>query len=110
MSDKRKVFYKKEFEEDFEKIYDYISIDSEKNARNFARDTKEKIEWIIDNPTSGTPEKQIHSKQNWYRFKTVMKSWKIIYKVTKTILVFLAIIHTKRHPKEVKKLRTKNYD
>lgn len=35
---------------------------------------------------------------------------KIIYKTTKSLLIFLGIIHVKRHQNEVKKLRTSNYD
>ena len=108
MSEKRKIVYKKEFETDFEHVYSFINENSEQNAKKFAQDVKTKIDWIIKNPTAGTVETQIHSKQDWYRFKTVMKSWKIVYKVTKSVLAFLGIIHVKRHPNEVKKLRTNN--
>ena len=110
MSEKRKVVYKKDFEDDFEQVHSFINENSEQNARKFAQDVKTKIERIIQHPSSGTIESQIHSKQNWYRFKTVMKSWKIVYKVTKSMLVFLGIIHVKRHPDEIKKLRTSNYE
>ena len=110
MSEKRKIVYKKEFEEDFEYVYSSISENSDQNAKKFAQNVKKQIEWVIKNPTAGTIETQIHCKQNWYRFKTVMKSWKIIYKVTKSMLVFLGIIHVKRHPNEMKKLRTNNYE
>jgi len=110
MFKKRKIVYKKEFEEDFEYVHSFISENSEQNAKKFAQEVKTKIDWVIQNPTAGTIENQIHSKQNWYRFKTVMKSWKIIYKVTKSMLVFLGIIHVKRHLDEIKKLRTSNYE
>ena len=49
--------------------------------------------------------REIYSKKNWYRFKTVMKSWKVVYKVTTSFLVFLRIVHTKQDPKEMEKLR-----
>ncbi|MBN1463413.1 MAG: type II toxin-antitoxin system RelE/ParE family toxin [Paludibacteraceae bacterium] len=110
MSKKREIKYKGEFDDDFMKIYKYISEDSSQNATKFAQEVKEKINWIIENPTAGQIEIQIHSKHNWYRYKIVMKSWKIIYKVTRTLLVFIGIIHTKQHPNETKKLRTNNYE
>jgi len=110
MSEKRKLVYKKDFEDDFEQVYSFIRENSEQNAKKFAQEVKIKVEWIIQNPTSGTVESQIQSKQNWYRFKIVMSSWKIVYKVTKSMLVFLGIIHVKRHPNQIKKLRTSNYE
>jgi len=64
MSEKRKVVYKKDFEDDFEQVHSFISENSEQNARKFAQDVKTKIERIIQHPTSGTVESQIHSKQN----------------------------------------------
>jgi len=110
MSEKRKVVYKKEFENDFVSVHSFISENSGQNAKKFAQDVKTKIEWIMKNPMAGTVETRIHSKQNWYRYKTVMTSWKIVYKVTKSLLVFLGIIHVKRHPDKIKNLRTNNYE
>ena len=69
-----------------------------------------KMKWIIQNPTAGTPEIKIFSKKKWYRFKIVMKSWKIVYKVTKAQLVFLKIVSMKQAPREIEKLRTNNYE
>ncbi len=109
MSKKIEIKYKEKFEDDFVEIYGYISEESLQNATKFAQEVKEKVNWIIENPMAGQIEMQIHSKQNWYRYKNVMKSWKIVYKITKTLLVFLGIIQTKRHPSETKKLRTNNY-
>ena len=100
-----KISYKKEFEEEFNKIYALISENSTQNAQKFASELKFEIEWIIKYPIAGTIEKRIYSKQNWYRFKIIMKSWKIIYKVTNTTLVFLSIIHVKKHPREFYKLK-----
>ena len=109
MFEKVKVLYKQNFEDIFEDIYNYIHENSEQNARKFAQEVKNKLQWIIENPTAGNIETQIYSKQNWYRFKIVMKSWKIVYKKTNTSLVFLGIIHTKRNSKQIEKLRTNNY-
>jgi plasmid stabilization system protein ParE len=105
MPKNHKISFKIEFEEEFEEIYTYIFENSEQNARKFAGEIKLKIEWIIQNPSAGTIETKIYSKQNWYRFKILMKSWKIVYKVTENTLVFLSIIHVKRHSDEFEKLR-----
>jgi len=110
MPEKRKTFYKKNFDDDFEKIYNYIANDSPQNAKKFASQLKKLIEWIIKNPTAGTIETQIYSKNDWYRFKKIMKSWKVVYKVTKKLLVFLGIIHSKKHSDNIKNLRTNNYN
>jgi hypothetical protein len=47
MSEKRKVVYKKDFEDDFEQVHSFINENSAQNARKFAQDVKIKIEWII---------------------------------------------------------------
>ncbi len=109
MSKKRKVLTKQNFEDSFEEVFDHINVNSEKNAKKFAKEVEEKMKWIIQNPTAGTPEIKIHSKKNWYRFKIVMKSWKVIYKVTKSFLVFLRIVHIKQDSNKMKELRTNNY-
>ncbi len=110
MSEKRNIFYKKNFDNDFEEIYKYIEHDSPQNAKKFASELKKLIMWIIKNPTAGTIETQLYSKNDWYRFKKIMKSWKIIYKVTTKLLVFLGIIHVKKHHDNIKSLRTNNYE
>lgn len=101
MCNKTIVYYKKEFEDDFEEIYNYILTNSPQNAIKFSENLKKKIDWIIKNPEAGTIELSIKSKKNWYRFKKLMKSWKIIYKSTKNSLIFLRIIHAKRNFKNI---------
>jgi hypothetical protein len=48
------------------------------------------IERIVKYPHSGTLETIIKSKEQTYRFKTVMKSWKVIYKISDTTIFFYA--------------------
>ncbi len=110
MSEKRRVLIKKEFDKSFERIFRHINENSEQNAKKFVKEVEEKMKWIMKNPTAGTPEIKIYSKKKWYRFKIVMKSWKIVYKVTKSLLIFLKILHMKQDAKDLKKLRTKNYE
>jgi len=44
-----------------------------------------------------------------YRFVIIMKKWKLIFKVTTKLLIFLGIIHTGMNPNKIKKLRTTKY-
>lgn len=106
----RKKIIKKKFEDDFDEIFDYINENSPQNAIKFAEELDVKIEEITINPTAFPPEKTLPTKRNWYRFSKLMKSWKILYKVTNKVLVFLSIVHSKRHSKEIEKLRTNKYD
>ena len=50
MSEKRKVVYKKDFEDDFEQVHPFINENSEQNTGKFAQDVKTKVEWIILHP------------------------------------------------------------
>jgi plasmid stabilization system protein ParE len=104
MSDLSGIFYNEKFNKDFEEIVTFISEDSEKNAHKFAVELKTTIERIVKYPHSGTLETMIKSKDQSYRFKTVMKSWKVIYRITETSLSFLRIIHNKRSSGEYGKL------
>ena len=47
MSEKRKVVYKKDFEDDFEQVHSFINENSAQNARNLAQDVKTKIEMLV---------------------------------------------------------------
>ena len=67
------------------------------------------IKKISEHPKAYPPEPNIPTKQNLYRFKLYMKSWKVVFKATKNLLVILGIVNTKRYPREIKKLRTNKY-
>ena len=107
---KRKEVITKKFEQYFHEIHDYINENSPQNAIKFAEQLDKKIDIIKQNPKVYSQERYLPTKKKWYRSARLMKSWKIVYKVTNELLVFLGIIHTSRHPKEIKKLRTSNYD
>ncbi len=107
MQDELQVLYKEEFELDFEEIYNYILINSDKNAQKFVSELRITIQRIIKNPEAGTLENRIDSKENNYRYKILMKSWKLIYKLTRTELIFLSIIHVKRGPESYNNLKSR---
>ena len=104
---KRNDVYLPKFENDFDEIFLYLQSKSPQNAIKFAKKTDKILKTIKQNPKLFTPEKYLSAKHNLYRFALVMKSWKIIYKVTNTKLIFLGIIHTAQHPREIRNLRTK---
>ncbi len=106
---KRKKLFTRSFAKYFEANYQYIYKESPQNARKFAKDLDSKIEKIKERPTAFPPESALPTKKNWYRFAIFMNKWKIIYKVTNDLLIFLAIIHTNRHEKQIKRIRTNKY-
>jgi plasmid stabilization system protein ParE len=107
---KRKHLYTEKFSKSFDDVYNYINDDSPQNAKKFAKELDKKIDSIKEQPTAFPPEPALPTKRNWYRFAIFMKSWKIVYKVTSELLVFLGIVHTKRHDRELKRLRTNRYE
>ena len=109
MVSKRKVRIKKQFDTHGRAIANYIRKNSEQNAQKFIKQVDGITDLIKENPKIFPSEHYLPTKNNLYRFAIVMKSWKIIYKITKKQLIFLGIIHTARHPREIKKLRTSNY-
>ena len=107
---KRKQLFTRKFSQNFDSAYDYIYNDSPQNAKKFAKELDQKIDKIKKQPTAFPPEPALRTEKNWYRFSILMKRWKLIYKVTNDLLIFLGIIHTSRHNRELKKFRTNRYE
>ena len=101
--DSRIILVKPKFEEQTKEIFNYINDNSPQNAKKFIIKIDEKIKKIAINPFA-YPKLLIFQK-NDYRFSKYMKSWKIIFKITKTHLIFLGIIHSARSTKEIIKLK-----
>jgi len=106
----RKVKVKKQFDYQGREIATYIRQESEQNSQKFISEVDKITNKIMQNPTAFPSEHYLPSKKNLYRFAIVMKTWKIIFKVTEEYLVFISIIYAGRHPREIRKLRTKNYE
>ena len=107
---KRETKIKKQFDTQGREIAEYIRQNSEQNVQRFISEVDKLIDKIEENPKAFPSELYLPTNNNLYRFSIVMKSWKIIFKVTNKLLIFLGIIHTARHTKEIKKLRTNNYE
>ena len=109
MKNKRKTIIQPAVYNEAENIYEYIKSDSPQNAEKFKQELQKKIEKVEANPTAHSPENLLNNKRKLYRYTLLMKSWKLIFKVTKELLVFLGIVHIKRHPNQTQKLRTNKY-
>ncbi len=103
---KRKEVFLPDFENNFDDNFLYLKNKSPKNALSFAEKIDKNIDAIKQNPKLFPTERYLFTKRGLYRFSLVMKSWKIIYKVTNSKLIFLGIIHTAQHPSKIKSLRT----
>jgi plasmid stabilization system protein ParE len=105
----RIVKVKQQFLDSLLDIRDYIAASSPQNAGKFIADLRSKMNQIIANPESFSPEKNLLTKRRIYRFSVYKKHYKIIFKVLNDRLVFLDIVHGKRHPDHFKGLRTTDY-
>lgn len=109
MNRKRKIIIQPSTILEAEEIFNFIKPDSPQNAQKFRVEFLSSVNKVAEHPDAYPPEKDLNNKIILYRFILVMKKWKLIYKVTKNIIIFVGIVHTSRHPNEIKKLRTKNY-
>ncbi len=109
MNKNRKTIIQPKLLKDVEEIFEYIKRDSPQNANKFKKETINRIDKVELNPTAYPPESNLNSKRKLYRFTLLMKSWKLIFKVTNELLIFLGIVHTSRHHTQIKKHRTRKY-
>ena len=110
MAVNRETKIKKQFDVHGREIVAHIKKNSLQNAQNFIKEVDKLTDKIEKSPKAFPPEPYLFTKNNLYRYAIIMKSWKIIFKLSNKLLVFIGIIHTSRHPREIKKLRTKKYD
>ncbi len=106
----RKIIVKKQFDEGGRNIVKYIRLNSEQNAEKFKTEVDKITNKIALNPTVYPEEKYLQTNNKHYRFAIVMKSWKIIFKITDELIVFIAVIYAARSPKKITNLRTNKYD
>jgi len=106
----REVKVKQQFLDSVLEIRDYIAQDSLQNAAKFVADLRPKMKRIAEYPEAFSPEKNLLTKRLLYRFARYKRSYKIIFKVLDTQLVFLDIVHGKRHPDHFRRLKTTAYE
>jgi len=90
-------------------IYNYISERSFQAAEDFADGVNEQILIIAKHPSAYPNEPRLKSKRRLYRFKKYKKNYKIIFKVLKTKVVFIAVIYAGKGDKAYSELRTASY-
>ena len=106
MNNNRETIIQPEVFSEAEIIYKYIKQDSPQNADLFKQELLAAIEKVEANPEGCPSEDYLNAKRIIYRFTLVMRRWKLIFKTTKELLVFIGIVHTSRHPKEIRKIKT----
>ena len=110
MTNKRKTIIQPELFRNADKIYEDIKYNSPQSANKFKYELLKQIDKVEKYPEAYTPENFLNKKRIIYRYIIVMKSWKLIFKVTKELIVFLSIVHTRQHPDNIQKLQTNKYN
>ncbi len=101
--DSRIVIILPKFRTQAKENFEYIKLNSPQNAKNFILNLDKEFDIIRINPL-GYPKFFLFQTGD-YRFCKYMKNWKIIFKITKTHIIFLGIIHSARHNSEILKLK-----
>jgi len=84
--------------------------DSPKNAQKFVDEANKTLESIQAYPETFPPEYHLNGKRQLYRFAIHAKNYKIVFKVLKPMVIVLDIVDTRRYPREIKTLKTTNYE
>ncbi len=90
-------------------IYNYIYERSESAAENLVDGINEQLAIIPKYPSAYPHETRMPTKRRIYRFKKYKKNYKIIFKVLKSKIIFIAVIYAKRGEAAYQKLRTTKY-
>ena len=96
--------------QDIEQITDYIAVANQqpRNAVHVGESIWETIDKISDNPLAFKECSQLSTKTKMYR-QAICLSWLVIYKVTSTEILILAIIHGARKPSKIRSLVKKSF-
>jgi toxin ParE1/3/4 len=108
MNKKRKTIVQPEVYTEAEAIYEYIKENSPQNAEKFKEELLNQIDKVESNPEGYPSESFLNTTKILYRFTLILKKWKLIFKVSKDLLIFIGIIHTSRNPQEIQKLKNDN--
>ncbi|MCB1176634.1 MAG: type II toxin-antitoxin system RelE/ParE family toxin, partial [Leptospiraceae bacterium] len=89
-------------------IFNYINKESPKNAKKFNQTLKEQMSKIEAHPASFPliDYENFDNSNNEYRFSHFFKSFKIIFKLPKDLLIFLGIIHDRQDTENIKDLKS----
>ncbi len=107
---KRKITIGQDFDKQFDEFYEYIYKESPQNARKFVRALEKNMKSIEKNPEANPPVTNFPNKTMRYRYRIFMKSFKIVYKYLKEVLIFTGLLHTSQGNKAYQKLRKAKYD
>jgi mRNA-degrading endonuclease RelE of RelBE toxin-antitoxin system len=108
--EKRTVAFTKLFHSSIMEIWKYIGEKSVQNADKFLEDLNPVIEDIIKNPDAHRPFKLFANQHNVFRVRNYKRSYHIIFKVSKSKLIFVIVSHAKRGADFYKKLQQKGFN
>ena len=102
----RKIVLHDQAYKDIDNIIDFIAQDNQQplNAIKVGERIFATIERIENSPFVFKECEQLVTKSKMYRQASCL-SWLIIYKITSTQIVVLAVMHSARNPSKIKKLR-----
>jgi plasmid stabilization system protein ParE len=101
----REVKVHPEFDKSLDETFQYLKQDSPQFATKFKDELIEQMERIIQHPLAYPKEEAIPGKKGIYRYSVFKKSWKIIYKVLDSSLIFLKLFHVKQNPKRIHEVK-----
>ncbi|OQX78821.1 MAG: hypothetical protein B6D61_04680 [Bacteroidetes bacterium 4484_249] len=105
MVEKYNVKISNNFYKQSREIYNYILKESVQNANKFINKLEIQIKKIKKSPSAYPPLTNFPNKLKLYRYSYVMKSFKIIYKISGSLIIILGIVHKGRANSEYNKIR-----
>ena len=81
----------------------------QQNAAKLLAEIDKAMLKIKAHPTANPLVQNFENKSKWYRFRLVMKSFKVVYKILKKMLIFVGLLHKSQGNSAYKALRTANY-
>lgn len=110
--DKRVVIVGRNFFQMIVSIYEFIKKDSPQNAEKFRDGIQDKMEMVESHPRAFPLilSEQKEDELIEYRYIHYMKTFKIIYKLPKNLLIFLGILHDKQSDEAIKELQKKDFE
>ncbi len=106
---RRPIVITTNFKTSLRETYLFIRQTSLANADQFVDEAYRLLTRIALFPEGYPFEHRLPTKRNLYRFKKFKKSYKIIFKVLKTKVIFIAVIYARRGEEAYQKLRTRDY-
>ena len=84
---------------------EFLSENQPKYADKFITILPDTMENIASNPYHYPVEPLLRNDEENYRYSKFLKFWKILFKVSKEVVLFLNIFHIKQDSKRIEKIK-----